>query len=79
MRRNNFKINLENQEIHIDCRLCKKTFKIHVTNKELFDLQTSDKHIQNILPNVSPDIRELFISNTCPDCWNKLFPKNEEY
>lgn len=29
--------------------------------------------IQDIIPNVSPAYREMFISGICPECWDKMF------
>tara|TARA_B100000809_G_C14924066_1_gene454452 strand:- start:516 stop:731 length:216 start_codon:yes stop_codon:yes gene_type:complete len=32
------------------------------------------KLIQNALPELNADQRELLISGTCPTCWNEMFP-----
>ena len=31
--------------------------------------------IQNALPELSADDRELLISHTCPKCWVEMFPE----
>ena len=37
------------------------------------------RHIQDIIPELAPEMRELFISGMCPKCWDKLFSfENEE-
>ena len=33
--------------------------------------------IQEALPELSADQRELLISGTCPKCWDELFPPDE--
>ena len=34
--------------------------------------------VQDQFPNLSPDIREMFISAICPSCWIKTFGEPEE-
>ena len=34
--------------------------------------------IQNALPELNADQRELLISGTCPTCWDEMFPPEEE-
>jgi hypothetical protein len=34
--------------------------------------------IQNALPELSADQRELIISGTCGDCWDEMFPEDSE-
>ena len=34
--------------------------------------------IQNCFPDMSEGDREILISGTHPDCWNQLFPKEED-
>jgi hypothetical protein len=29
------------------------------------------EHIQNVFPEMSPDEREILISGTCSECWDK--------
>lgn len=33
--------------------------------------------IQNAMPDLSKDLREMLISGTCPKCWNDMFPPEE--
>lgn len=33
--------------------------------------------IQDALPYLTPDERELIITNICPTCWTKLFGEEE--
>lgn len=35
-------------------------------------------HITEVLPSLSPEDRERFITGYCPPCWDKLFPLDED-
>ncbi len=35
------------------------------------------EHVQNVWPEKSPGERELLITGTHPDCWDKMFPEEE--
>ena len=34
--------------------------------------------IQDALPELTPDEREILISGICNDCWKEMFGENEE-
>lgn len=36
------------------------------------------EHVQNIFPQRSNDERELLITGTHPECWDTMFPKEDE-
>lgn len=60
------------------CKCCKPLHIFEVTLSEWKELlkyldKKSDKKIQEIIPNVSDDIREIFISGICGKCFDKLF------
>lgn len=64
----------------IDCIDCGKEQKIEITQeqyKELLQPRGVRRSIQEILPNLKPELREMFISQICPECWNKLFKAHE--
>lgn len=74
-------LNLRNQinvsdekftDFEVECRIC--------YNKTLFTLESegllrwkNGEKIQNIFPMISPNNRELLISQTCGECFDKLF------
>lgn len=58
--------------IHIHCRMCNKTFPIEVDIAG-FNRWRAGELIQRALPNLTVDERELLISNTCGECFDKLF------
>ena len=42
-------------------------------NERLYNRDASREKIQDIIPEVEPKWRELFISRICPECWEKMF------
>ena len=63
--------------VSIKCSICGKKHDIEITKEQYEDYRHSNKLIQEIFPDMKPEIRELFISQVCPDCWNKLFGKKK--
>ena len=47
-------------------------------NVEGFVNWQSGKLIQDALPELSAGERELLISGTCDECWQRLFPDGDE-
>lgn len=59
------------------CRSCGEIYCVNV-DADGFDRWQAGELIQNALPEVSAEDRELLISKTCDNCWKKLFPDDEE-
>lgn len=66
-------------EIHINCTECGGEFIIPCTKEQAHDLRTRSKCIQNIFPDVSADMRELFLSGMCGKCFDEMFGLDEEF
>ena len=70
-----------NYEIRVTCYHCNREFvlKVRVEDYLLFDMPNRP-HIQDIFPYLTPAERELLISHTCQECWDKMFsfPEDEE-
>ena len=70
------------QNIKITCICCHQPVEIPgVDSGALSAIQAGRAmcmSIQDIIPNVSPAYREMFISGICPECWNKMFGCEEE-
>ncbi len=62
----------DTKTFQIKCIGCKQTKEIVVPLAEYRAWQ-SGKLIQEAMPNVSANDRELIISRTCPECWAKIF------
>lgn len=61
----------------IHCRLCQKRFAIPCTKAQL-DAWQGGRLIQKAMPSLSPAQRELLISSTCNECWERLFPEDKD-
>ena len=59
------------------CGLCGKTGSVEVTEEEFEAYQKAPGPLQQVLPRLSKEERELLISGTHPDCFNTLFPPEE--
>ena len=61
----------------IPCVFCKEVHEIWVSADDYWDWEP-DMHVQDVFPYLSPEEREMLISGICPDCWEKIFPPEEE-
>ena len=60
----------------IRCELCDKEQAIIADKNDILAWMTGEKYIQDALSYLSAADREMFISNTCGDCWDKLYPND---
>jgi len=49
-----------------------------VNPKDLSDWKSEKKYIQDAMPYLSDSEREILISKTCGECFDKMFPPNPE-
>lgn len=63
-------------EISCKCRICKEERIIKVSKRSI-ELWKSGMHIQDAMPDVSADDREMLMSQICPTCWDRLFGEEE--
>ena len=64
----------EKVKINVPCCFCNTNYEIEMTQAQLNELLSPHRrHIQDIIPELAPEKRELFISGMCPKCWDKLF------
>lgn len=54
------------------CRVCGKHKTLEVSEKGYY-LWHQGALIQDVLPEISLDDRELLISSICSDCYNRIF------
>jgi hypothetical protein len=59
------------------CRMCGKLVIIMVNMKDIKKWKNGQS-IQNAMHYLTAAEREMIISETCDDCFNKLFPPEEE-
>jgi hypothetical protein len=62
--------------IEVVCIQCRKPRAFEVT-KEGYDAWVNGAHIQNDMPSVPEDDREILISQVCGPCFDKMFREDE--
>jgi len=63
-------------EIKKECRICGRQKIFIVTNDQAGKLLQGEL-VQNVLRDMSIDDRELYISNVCGICFDKMFGQKE--
>ena len=72
------KIEEDKYEIEsIPCRTCEQTISLEIGGYALFHLNQG-AGAMTVLPDVSVDVRERFMSGYCPPCWTALFADDED-
>lgn len=61
----------------VQCRWCHEKFEIPTTPEQMERWEKGEL-IQRVFPELTPDQRELLISQTCGDCWDATFAGDEE-
>lgn len=59
------------------CPLCGEVHIITVDAIDYIAWEVGDVLIQDALPYLSADEREMLISGICPECWAKMFGDGE--
>lgn len=67
----------ELQGVSATCIECNKSFTVPMTREQHRRLLENEGNIQDILPEVSEDLRELLISGQCGECFDRLFSEDE--
>ena len=67
----------ETTTISICCPFCHNTTEL-VVPFEGYKAWQSGELVQNALPELSVDDREMLISGTCETCWDELFKIEDE-
>lgn len=64
----------------VTCDHCGKDFIIEAHSADVteFFFNPNRRNVQDIFPYLSADVRELLISNTCAECWDKMFQFDED-
>lgn len=59
------------------CVLCGKSSTLEVTEDER-DRYINGEKVQDVFPHWTPEQRELLISGSHPECWDAMFPEEDE-
>jgi hypothetical protein len=68
--------NLQKVEVEVVCALCQQPKRVLVPVEGLLAWRKG-MYIQDAMPDVSAEERELLISQTCPACFNEAFKEEE--
>lgn len=63
--------------LSLPCPLCKKTAVEKISGYQLFQYRQG-AGATVVLPNVSVDVRERFMSGTCGPCWTTMFGPGDD-
>jgi hypothetical protein len=59
--------------VDIECHICRRWHNILVNRYDLFDWTSGSMSIQQAMDYLSPNERELLLSQTCGDCFDEMF------
>lgn len=59
------------------CPFCGEYHEVEVSEADYWSWQ-GGQHIQVAMPYLSADEREILISGICTQCWDNMFPSEEE-
>lgn len=59
-------------QIYTHCKCCQKQFVIHAPAEGYNQWARGVRFIQDAMPQLNEDERELLISNVCGECWEKV-------
>lgn len=63
------------------CLWCNKPSSLKMTEEQYARYEARKMHgghIQDVLPEMSPDQREMLISGSHPECFDRMFAEDEE-
>lgn len=64
---------VEEFEISVRCPICGEYHSVFVEKADYWKWIKNNLHVQGVFPYLSAEEREILISGTCPDCWNRMF------
>lgn len=62
---------------HLLCHVCKQIKSVTVPGSGLYRYNQG-AHIQAAFPELAAADRELLLNNTCGECFDKLFPEEDD-
>ena len=63
--------------VAVPCKKCNGMNEIEVDFEKFIAWRSGKMLIQEALPELDADQRELLISGICPKCWDEMFPPEE--
>lgn len=66
-------MNTETDYESIKCNWCPNVVTIGIRDDGGYEAWKNGAMIQNAMPYLTADEREMLISGTCPQCWEEMF------
>lgn len=60
------------------CHYCKVEHQQFITTDQWYRWQENGEYIQDVFPHLTDSQREMLLTGTHPECWEKMFPQDEE-
>lgn len=60
------------------CTICGRSRVIYVMKDDYLKWANRQALIQDAMPYLSAEEREMLLSGICPDCWDNLFKEDED-
>jgi hypothetical protein len=60
----------------LPCPKCGDTYKLEIAGRQLHAYHNQSM-VDEVLPDLSAEDRERFITGICPPCWDKMFEYEE--
>jgi hypothetical protein len=68
----------QKESVYVACGHCNTAFELKVFPEDLKRWLDGEGNIQDRMPYLTDEERELLLSFLCGKCWNLLFPKEEK-
>jgi hypothetical protein len=69
---------MRNYNLDLICHNCGQLFIINVNKEDFNKYMNHEGYIQDVLPYLTAGERELILSKTCNDCYNKMFEMEDD-
>ena len=66
-------VKMRDYNLDLTCSHCGQLFIINVNKKDFNKYINHEEYIQDAMPYLTAGERELILSKTCNDCYNKMF------
>lgn len=63
--------------INKTCVFCGKVHELVLASSKV-ERWRKGEHVQNVWPEMTPNEREVLISGTCSDCWDKYMVEDDD-
>lgn len=68
----------EREPFYVQCGAgCGRVYTMEI-NRADYAAWKNGQHVQNAFPYLTPNQRELLLTNTCGHCWDRMFPPEDQ-